>query len=50
MIPNVNKQKHQNMLLPWILEAIKTEADKIFALICKSIGGKAEICNTKDIK
>jgi hypothetical protein len=31
-------------------KAIKTEADNIIALICKSIGGKAQICNTKGIK
>jgi hypothetical protein len=30
--------------------AIRMEADNITALICKSIGGKADICNTKEIK
>lgn len=31
-------------------KAIKTEADNITALICKSIGGKANICNIEDVK
>ncbi len=31
-------------------KAIRTEADNITALICKSIGGKADICNAKEIK
>src|ERR671917_1667053 len=31
-------------------KAIKTEADNITALICKSIAGKANVCNSEDIK
>ena len=31
-------------------KSIRTEADNITALICKSIGGKADICNTKEIR
>jgi hypothetical protein len=31
-------------------KAIKTEADNITALICKSIGGKANVCNIEDVK
>jgi hypothetical protein len=31
-------------------KAIKTEADNITGLICKSMGAKADICKTKDIK
>ncbi|HEX2473059.1 MAG TPA: DUF929 family protein [Nitrososphaera sp.] len=31
-------------------KAIKTEADNITALICKSIGGKSNVCNSKDVK
>jgi Domain of unknown function (DUF929) len=31
-------------------KAIKTEADNITALICKSIAGKANVCTSEDIK
>jgi hypothetical protein len=31
-------------------KAIKTEADNITALICKSIGSKANVCNIEDVK
>jgi thiol-disulfide isomerase/thioredoxin len=31
-------------------EAIRTEADNIVALICKSLGGSADICKTDKIK
>jgi hypothetical protein len=31
-------------------KAIKTEADNITALICKSIAGKAKVCNSEDIQ
>lgn len=31
-------------------KAIKTEADNIIALICKSIGAKSKVCNSEDIK
>lgn len=31
-------------------KAIKTEIDNITALICKSIGGKADVCNSENIK
>jgi Domain of unknown function (DUF929) len=31
-------------------KAIKTEADNITALICKSIGGKANVCNIEHVK
>jgi hypothetical protein len=31
-------------------KAIKTEADNITALICKSIAGKANVCNSEDIQ
>lgn len=31
-------------------KAIKTEADNITALICKSIGDNANVCNIEDVK
>lgn len=31
-------------------KAIKKEADNITALICKSIGAKANVCNSEDMK
>ncbi len=31
-------------------KAIKTETDNITALICKSIAGRANVCNSEDIK
>ncbi|HEY3094776.1 MAG TPA: DUF929 family protein [Nitrososphaera sp.] len=31
-------------------KAMRTEIDNITALICKSIGGKVDICNSKNIK
>jgi Domain of unknown function (DUF929) len=33
-----------------VAKAIKTEADNITALICKSTAGKANVCNLDDIK
>jgi hypothetical protein len=31
-------------------KAIKNEIDNITALVCKSIGGKGDVCNSEDIK
>jgi hypothetical protein len=33
-----------------VSKAIKTEADNITALMCKSIGVKANVCNSEDVK
>jgi thiol-disulfide isomerase/thioredoxin len=43
------KSEVENPVSP-IGKAIRTEADNITALICKSIGGRADICNTDEIK
>jgi hypothetical protein len=43
------KAEFQNAVSP-VGKAIKTEADNITAFICKSIGGKSDICKIEDVK
>jgi hypothetical protein len=43
------KAEVENLASP-VGKAIKTEADNITALICKSISSRTNVCNSKDVK